>query len=146
MTKQTTDTKSPAKRTTKIDKVIALLKRPQGATLDEMVKATGWLPHTTRAALTGLKKKGHAIQRDTSDIAVQLGARPKSNAPRHLTLTINAHLRRSGKALRLVEDSGRPVGASEPQQHLVRVNPGLKRTGLRNLPCVPKARSSSPML
>ena len=29
-----------------------------------MVKATGWLPHTTRAALTGLKKKGHTIQRD----------------------------------------------------------------------------------
>ena len=66
MTKQT-DTKSPTKRTTKIDKVIALLKRPQGATLDEMVKATGWLPHTTRAALTGLKKKGHAIERDKRD-------------------------------------------------------------------------------
>ena len=28
-----------------------------------MEAATGWLPHTTRAALTGLKKKGHA---DTS--------------------------------------------------------------------------------
>ena len=32
-----------------------------------MVKATGWLPHTTRAALTGLKKKGHAIGRDKRD-------------------------------------------------------------------------------
>jgi len=28
------------------------------------VAATGWLPHTTRAALTGLRKKGHAIARD----------------------------------------------------------------------------------
>ena len=61
MTKQT-DTAAP-KRETKIDKVIALLKRKQGATLDEMVKATGWLPHTARAAMTGLKKKGHTIER-----------------------------------------------------------------------------------
>ena len=51
-------------RETKIGNVIALLARSQGATLDEMVEATGWLPHTTRAALTGLKKKGHTIERD----------------------------------------------------------------------------------
>lgn len=63
MTKQT-DTAVVPKRETKIYKVIALLKRKQGATLDEMVKATGWLPHTTRAAMTGLKKKGHTIERD----------------------------------------------------------------------------------
>ena len=63
MTKQT-DKAENAKRETKIDKVIALLKRKQGATLDEMVKTTGWLPHTTRAAMTGLKKKGHTIERD----------------------------------------------------------------------------------
>lgn len=48
----------------KIAKVVALLARPGGATLAEMVAATGWLPHTTRAALTGLKKKGHAITKD----------------------------------------------------------------------------------
>ncbi len=57
------DTAAAPKRETKIDKVIALLKRKQGATLDEMMKATGWLPHTTRAAMTGLKK-GHTIERD----------------------------------------------------------------------------------
>lgn len=51
-------------RETKIAKVIALLKRKDGATLDEIIGATGWLPHTTRAALTGLKKKGHTIERD----------------------------------------------------------------------------------
>ena len=63
MTRQTDIAPAP-KRETKIDKVTALLKRKQGATLDEMVKATGWLPHTTRAAMTGLKKKGHIIERD----------------------------------------------------------------------------------
>ena len=45
----------------KIGTVIALLQRNEGATLTEMVTATDWLPHTTRAALTGLRKKGHAI-------------------------------------------------------------------------------------
>ena len=46
---------------TKTAMVLGLLQRPNGATLYEMVAATGWLPHTTRAALTGLRKKGHAI-------------------------------------------------------------------------------------
>lgn len=48
-------------RVNKSDLVIGLLQRTCGATLDEMVAATGWLPHTTRAALTGLKKKGHQV-------------------------------------------------------------------------------------
>ena len=53
----------PAKRETKIGKVVNLLKRKEGATLDEIIEATGWQPHTTRAAMTGLKKKGHTIER-----------------------------------------------------------------------------------
>lgn len=47
--------------------VIGLLQRPSGATLDELVAATGWLPHTTRAALTGLKKKGHQVTSEKTD-------------------------------------------------------------------------------
>lgn len=46
---------------TKIAEVIALLKRSDGASLAELVAATGWLAHTTRAALTGLRKRGYAI-------------------------------------------------------------------------------------
>ena len=56
-----------AKATTKTDKVVALLKRKQGASLEELTKATGWLPRTTRAAKTGLRKKGHVIERATVD-------------------------------------------------------------------------------
>ncbi|MBY4638365.1 DUF3489 domain-containing protein [Sphingopyxis sp. XHP0097] len=52
-----------AKKTNKTDKVVALLKRQQGASLEELTKATDWLPHTTRAAMTGLRKKGHVINR-----------------------------------------------------------------------------------
>lgn len=63
MTKQS-EAKNQPKRETKISKVIGLLKRADGATLDEIVKATGWQAHTSRATLTGLKKKGEVIQRD----------------------------------------------------------------------------------
>ena len=47
--------------------LIDLLKRDGGATLDDIVKATGWLPHTSRAALTGLRKKGHNIEKSKVD-------------------------------------------------------------------------------
>lgn len=47
--------------------VIGLLTRSGGATLEAMVAATGWLPHTTRAALTGLKKKGFTISSEKVD-------------------------------------------------------------------------------
>jgi Protein of unknown function (DUF3489) len=49
------------KRQSKQDLVIELLRRKDGALLTDLVDATGWLPHTARAALTGLKKKGHKI-------------------------------------------------------------------------------------
>lgn len=52
-----------SERPSKTEAVLTLLKRPQGATLDELVAATGWLPHTTRAAMTGFKKKGHQVMR-----------------------------------------------------------------------------------
>ena len=52
---------------TKIGRVIAMLEGERGATLDQLVAATGWLPHTTRAALTGLRKRGYAVTLDRSD-------------------------------------------------------------------------------
>ncbi|MFD1104046.1 DUF3489 domain-containing protein [Sphingobium olei] len=51
------------KAQTKAALVLAMLEREGGATLDELTSATSWLPHTTRAALTGLRKKGHDIDR-----------------------------------------------------------------------------------
>jgi hypothetical protein len=47
---------------TKIARVIALLQRDQGAKLDELIAATGWLPHTARAALTGLRHRGYDVR------------------------------------------------------------------------------------
>ena len=47
--------------------LVAMLERKEGATLDQLVEATSWLPHTTRAALTGLRKKGHVIIRSKDE-------------------------------------------------------------------------------
>ena len=62
-------TKAIDKPATKQAQLIALMQREQGATLAELVTATGWLPHTTRAALTGLRKKGYVIDKATRDNA-----------------------------------------------------------------------------
>ncbi|UAK26649.1 DUF3489 domain-containing protein [Sphingomonas nostoxanthinifaciens] len=54
-------TVAAAGKPTKAAQVVDLLARDAGATIAELTAATGWLPHTTRAALCGLRKKGHAI-------------------------------------------------------------------------------------
>ena len=51
-------------KTTKTHAVIQLLRRPSGATIAQIQRATGWQPHSVRAALTGLRKKGHDVKRD----------------------------------------------------------------------------------
>jgi hypothetical protein len=57
--------KAPTPRAgSKLAQVIDLLKRSDGATIANLVDATGWLPHTTRAALTGLRKRGYAVARE----------------------------------------------------------------------------------
>ena len=47
--------------------VISMLSKKSGATIDALIDATGWLPHTTRAALTGLRKRGFAVERSQED-------------------------------------------------------------------------------
>jgi hypothetical protein len=51
----------------KLAQVIELLQRDHGATIYELIAATGWLAHTTRAALTGLRKRGYVVAIDRSD-------------------------------------------------------------------------------
>jgi len=46
-----------APRQTKQQLLIDLLKRPDGATIDEIVAATGWQKHTARGAMSGSLKK-----------------------------------------------------------------------------------------
>lgn len=49
------------KARTKQALLVSLLEREEGASIEEIVAATSWQPHTTRAALTGLKKRGFEI-------------------------------------------------------------------------------------
>lgn len=44
-------------RQTKTASMIAMLSDPKGATVKEIAEAFGWLPHTTRAAISTLPKK-----------------------------------------------------------------------------------------
>jgi hypothetical protein len=57
------------RRGTKIAEVIELLQGNDGVTLADLVANTGWLPHTARAALTGLRKRGYAVRIDRADKA-----------------------------------------------------------------------------
>ena len=51
----------------KLALVIEMLAKPEGATISALTSATGWQPHTARAALTGLRKRGFAIERARVD-------------------------------------------------------------------------------
>jgi hypothetical protein len=44
-------------RPSKQDEVIAMLRRPEGATVDEVASATGWQRHTVRGVFSGTLKK-----------------------------------------------------------------------------------------
>lgn len=56
---QSTTATKPRKK----DQLIALLQAEAGVTVPDIAAALGWQPHTTRAALTGLKKAGHTIDK-----------------------------------------------------------------------------------
>ena len=47
--------------------ILDLLSRDCGATLVELATLANWLPHSTRAYLAGLRKKGHVIDSDKVD-------------------------------------------------------------------------------
>jgi hypothetical protein len=62
---------------TKIATVTKLLSRNRGATVPEIMAITSWQPHSVRAFLTGLRKKGHMLlkeERKGGDTSYRLGA------------------------------------------------------------------------
>lgn len=56
--------KSPSK----LDTLLTLLRRPNGASIDDLATATAWQKHSVRGALAGtLKRKGHIISSEVVD-------------------------------------------------------------------------------
>jgi hypothetical protein len=54
----------------KADLILRLLRRPEGAQVAELQGATGWQPHSVRAALTGLRKRGIDVARTKDEAGV----------------------------------------------------------------------------
>ena len=64
MTHQTRTTKiKPPRAGSKLDKFVGMLSRKSGVTISKASESFGWQTHTTRATLTGLKKRGYQIDR-----------------------------------------------------------------------------------
>jgi hypothetical protein len=64
--------------------VTKLLRRGKGATLAELQDATAWQPHSVRAFLSGLRKKGEVLvkeQRKSGDTAYRIAAGKSAGAP-----------------------------------------------------------------
>ena len=57
---------------TKRAQLIGMLERAEGASIAEIGQRFGWLPHTVRAAITGLRKAGREVTRskDADDQSV----------------------------------------------------------------------------
>lgn len=63
-----TSTNTSTNPANKLDTLEKLLKRKNGASIAEMMKATGWQQHSVRGAMAGaLKKRGHAIASEKID-------------------------------------------------------------------------------
>ncbi len=54
----------PTKTTSKSDTVIKLLGRGRGASLTEITEATAWQPHSVRAFLSNLRKRGKTLLKE----------------------------------------------------------------------------------
>ena len=63
--------------------VTKLLRRGKGATLAELQDATAWQPHSVRAFLSGLRKKGEVLvkeQRKSGDTAYRIAVSKAAGA------------------------------------------------------------------
>ena len=52
---------------TKQARLVELLNGDHGASVTDLMDALGWLPHTVRAAITGLWKRGYRVERQLED-------------------------------------------------------------------------------
>jgi DNA-binding MarR family transcriptional regulator len=120
-------TPRPPRVGTKLAQAIEMLRTTEGATIVELSEAMGWLPHSTRAVLTGLRKRGYAPRLDRSDAG-------RSSAYR---ITVDANEAHAGTAPAVIESSSAALidGASDssvspmrPASAMARRRSGSSRT------------------
>ncbi len=81
----TEPSRRPPRVGSKLDRLLGMVSTDKGATLDELIGAMGWLPHTARAALTGLRKRGYdvrLVRGDRETAAAYCVTAPAAVAPR----------------------------------------------------------------
>ena len=74
--------------------VAELLRREEGASLPELIAATGWLPHTTRAVLSRLRSGEQELaksKRDDGTTSYRLQARVAEAVPNRTRARAKAH-------------------------------------------------------
>jgi Protein of unknown function (DUF3489) len=89
-----------------------MLSKDHGASLDTMVEVTGWLPHTTRAALTGLRKRGYAVERIRHETKGSLYRIVPERKP-----AISEKTGEAVRLLRMLTDGGSEY-CGNPEQHV----------------------------
>ena len=60
----------------KLGVLLDAVSRPEGATLEDLTAASGWLPHTTRAAITRLRQRGFDVRLATGGGRAGLASGP----------------------------------------------------------------------
>lgn len=61
-------TKPTPQPSSKLDQLIGLLQVPDGASMEAMIAATGWLPHSVRGAMAGaVRKRGFKVQSEKTE-------------------------------------------------------------------------------
>lgn len=60
-TEPTATTEKTPRAGSRLAAIVALMRRPEGATLDALVEATGWQRHSVRGALSGALKKTYCL-------------------------------------------------------------------------------------
>ncbi len=63
-----TETAEPPRPTTKLNQLVGLLRRPEGATIAQLSEISGWQSHSVRGAMAGaLKKRGLTVASEKID-------------------------------------------------------------------------------
>ncbi|MCW5701968.1 MAG: DUF3489 domain-containing protein [Bradyrhizobium sp.] len=63
----------PPRTDSKQAKLIAMLKRPEGASIAEVVAALQWQPHTVRGAIAGALKKKLGLKVESEKVDAERG-------------------------------------------------------------------------